>query len=87
MKEEEPYEEVEPVEEGELHIQDEADVIMEPLEEQNLPDPPLEETEVQSESDIEMWETKREPPTYVEIYFSFLLYLSYSYFLLSYYLL
>ena len=67
MKEEEPCEEVEPVEEGELHIQDEFDVVMELLEEQNLPDPSLAETEVQSESDIEMWELKREPPTYVEI--------------------
>ena len=67
MEEEEPYEEVEPVEEGELHIQDEPDVVMEPLEEQNLPDPPLAETEVQLESDIEMWEPKQEPPTYIEI--------------------
>ena len=32
------------MEEGELHIQNESDVIMEPLEEQNLPDPPLAET-------------------------------------------
>ena len=67
MEEEEPYEEVEPIEEGKLHIQDKPDVVMEPLEEENLPDPPLVETEVQSESDIEMWEPKWEPPTYIEI--------------------
>ena len=40
---------------------------MEPLKERNLPDPPLVETKIQSESDIEMWEPKREPPIYVEI--------------------
>ena len=58
---------VEPEEEGEPHISDNADVIMEPLKERNLPDPSLVETEVQSESDIKMWEPKREPPIYVEI--------------------
>ena len=58
---------VEPEEEGELHISDDADAVMEPLKERNLPDPPLVETEVQSESDVEMWEPKREPPNYVEI--------------------
>ena len=52
---------------AEPHISDDADVVMEPLKEQNLPNPPLVETEVQSESDVEMWEPKREPPTYVEI--------------------
>ena len=58
---------VEPEEEGELYISDGVDVVTEPLKERILPDPPLVETEVQSESDIEMWEPKREPPTYVEI--------------------
>ena len=58
---------VEPEQEGEPHISDGADVVMEPSKERNLPDPPLVETEVQSESDVEMWEPKREPPTYVEI--------------------
>ena len=52
---------------AEPHISDDADVVMEPLKEQNLPNPPLVETEVQSESDVEMWEPKREPPIYVEI--------------------
>ena len=35
---------VEPEEEGELHISDGADVVMEPLKERILPDPPLVET-------------------------------------------
>ena len=60
-------EEEEPMEEGELNEQDEPEVVMESMEEENLPDPPLAEPEVQVESDIEMWEPKQEPPTYIEI--------------------
>ena len=58
---------VEPGKEGETYISDDADVVMEQLKERDLPDPPLVETEVQSESDVKTWEPKREPPTYVEI--------------------
>ena len=41
---------VEPEKEGEPHISDDTDVVMEPSKERNLPM----ETEVQSESDVEM---------------------------------
>ena len=58
---------VELEEEGELHISDGADVDTEPLKEPILPNPPLVDTEVQSDSDIEMWEPNQEPPTYIEI--------------------
>ena len=42
-------------------------MVMEPLKERDLPDPPLVETVVQSESEVEIWEPEREPPTYIEI--------------------
>ena len=58
MEGEEPYEEVEPMEEGELHIKEEPDVVMEPMEEEYLSDSSLTEPKVQVESDFEMWEPK-----------------------------
>ena len=64
---EEPLEEEEPMEEGELNLGCEPELAVKPIEERNLPDPPREEPEVQVESDIEMWEPKREKPTYMEI--------------------
>lgn len=64
--EEEPLEEEEPIEEGKPNEHEEPEAAMEPMEE-SLPDPSLAEPEVQVESDIEMWEARREPPTYIEI--------------------
>ncbi len=58
MEGEEPYEEVEAMEEGELHIKEEPDVVMEPIKEEYLSNPLLAEPKVQVESDFEMWEPK-----------------------------
>jgi hypothetical protein len=54
MEEEEPYEEVEPMEEGELNIKEESDVVMEPLGNEYLSDPPQTEPKVQTGGDFEM---------------------------------
>ena len=51
----------------ELNLGYEPELVVKPMEERNLPDPPRVEPEVQVESDIEMWEPKRETPTYMEI--------------------
>ena len=55
MEEEEPNEEVEPMEEGELHVKEESNVVMEPLRDEYLSDPSLTEPRVQAGSDFEMW--------------------------------
>ena len=64
---EEPVDEEEPMEEGELNLGYKSELAVKPMEGWNLPDPPLVEPEVQVESYIEMWEPKREIPTYIEI--------------------
>ena len=55
------------MEEGELNLGYEPELAVKPMEERILPDLPRVEPEVQVDSDIEMWEPKRETPTYMEI--------------------
>ena len=58
---------VAPERKGESPVSGGTNVTTEPLRERVLPDSPQVETEAQAESDIEMWEPSREPPTYIEI--------------------
>ena len=64
---EEPLEEEGPMEGGELNLGYEPELAAKSMEERILPNLPRVEPEIQSKSDIEMWEPLREPPTYIEI--------------------
>ena len=52
---------------GELNLGYEPELAAKSMEERIVPDLPRVEPEIQSESDIEMWEPLQEPPTYIEI--------------------